>query len=52
MVKESEKNGKRYFICEECNFAYLDEELARKCQAYCNEHKSCNLEITKHAVQI
>ena len=52
MVKKIEKEGKKYFTCEECEFIYEDKELAEKCETWCKENHSCNLEITKHAVQI
>jgi len=38
------------FLCEECNLLYRNKELAEKCEAWCREKKSCNLEITSHAV--
>lgn len=41
----------RVFACPECGMSYKDAEWAKKCAAWCKEHKSCNLEITKHAVQ-
>lgn len=52
MVKKVIKQGKEYYICEICHFAYEDEEWAKKCEEYCKKYKSCNLDITKHAVQI
>lgn len=52
MVKEEIKDNKKYFICEECDFAYKEKEWAEKCEEYCKKYKSCNIEITKHAVQI
>ena len=52
IVKEIEKKGKKYYVCEECEFAYMDRETAQKCQDWCNEHHSCNIEITKNAVKI
>ncbi len=52
MVKEIKKEERTYYICEECEFAYENKEWAEKCQSYCNEHHSCSLEITKHAVKI
>ncbi|MBI2128873.1 hypothetical protein HYU07_01405 [Candidatus Woesearchaeota archaeon] len=51
MVKQEIKSDKELFICEECNFAYKDKKWAEKCQKWCKEHHSCNIEITKHAVQ-
>ena len=39
------------YQCEECGFKYVDKEWAEKCQAWCKEHKSCNLEIIEHAVK-
>lgn len=50
MVKQINKNKKTYYICTECNFAYKDKEIAAKCENWCREHHSCNLEITKQAV--
>ena len=51
MVKEKLKDGKAYFICEACGFAYLDTETTQRCEDWCNKHHSCNLEITKDAVK-
>ena len=50
MVKEITKDGKKHYVCESCNMAYLDRNLAQKCEDWCNKYKSCNLEIIKHAV--
>ena len=52
MVKEIGKNDKEYYKCGSCGFLYKGEEIAEKCQAWCDEHQSCSLEITKHAVEI
>ncbi len=40
-----------YWMCEECGLKYKDKNWAEKCEAWCKEHKSCNLEITKHAIK-
>jgi predicted ATP-dependent serine protease len=50
MVKEVEKKGKVLFICEECGLAYEQKEWAEKCQQWCRENQSCNLEIIRHSV--
>ena len=52
MVKEEIKNDRKYFMCKSCGFFYKEEKIAQKCEDFCNKHNSCNLEITKHAVQI
>ena len=52
MVKEIKKGGKVYYVCEECNLAYKDKVTAKKCEDFCRKYKSCNIEITKHAVKI
>jgi hypothetical protein len=44
-----EVNG--LYECEECHLFYEDAEWAKKCEQWCIEHKSCNLEITKHATK-
>lgn len=49
MVKEI-KGEARLYQCEECGLKYAEKETAEKCQAWCAEHKSCNLDIIKSAV--
>jgi hypothetical protein len=50
MVKEVKTKEDTLFQCEECGFKYREREMAEKCQAWCAEHKSCNLEIISNAV--
>ena len=50
MVKELKKENGELYQCEECGFNYDEKEWAEKCEAWCREYKSCNLEITSHAV--
>lgn len=38
------------YQCEECGFKYRERDMAEKCQAWCKEHQSCNLDIIKYAV--
>ena len=52
MVKTVSKPKGKYYFCEECNFAYSSKDIAAKCEKWCAEHHSCNLEITKHAVDL
>ncbi len=52
MVKIIENQDKKLYQCEECKLKYDSEEIAAKCQAWCREHKSCNLELIKYAVDI
>lgn len=51
MVKIIQKSDKTLYQCEECGLKYADKETAEKCQAWCSEHKSCNLDIIKYAVE-
>jgi hypothetical protein len=51
-MKIIEKESKSYYQCEECGHIYEREELANKCETWCKEHKSCNLEIVKESVNI
>lgn len=46
-----EKNASQLYQCEECGLWYSKEELAAKCEAWCAEYKSCNLDIIKFAVK-
>ena len=47
-----QKGGSTYHQCEECKLVYDKKAIAEQCEAWCKEHKSCNIEITKHAVQV
>ncbi len=50
--------NKEYYKCSECGMQYEDDstslitgkEWAEKCEAWCKEHHSCNLEIISHAI--
>ena len=44
------REGKEYYQCQECKLIYKDKKLAKKCEKWCKENKSCNLKITKYAV--
>ncbi len=50
MVGKTERKGKTLYLCEQCGFAYRERSWAEKCEAWCAKHKSCSIEITKHAV--
>ncbi len=39
------------YSCPICHFKYKDSQWAEKCEAWCKEHHTCNVEIIKHAVQ-
>ncbi|OGY47705.1 MAG: hypothetical protein A3J62_03935 [Candidatus Buchananbacteria bacterium RIFCSPHIGHO2_02_FULL_38_8] len=47
---KKEENLKIY-RCSECGLLYRQKEWAEKCQSWCLKYKSCNLEITKHAIK-
>jgi len=49
MVKVLIEENKKLYQCEECGFKYTEKEWAEKCEAWCKEHKSCNIDIIKHA---
>ncbi len=39
-----------YYQCDECKMNYRSLELAEKCEVWCKEHHTCNIEIVKYAV--
>jgi len=49
MVKIINQNERILYQCEECKLLYKEREIAEKCEAWCKEHKSCNLDIIKYA---
>ena len=44
-----EVDSKGLFVCGECKLKYLERAIAEKCEKWCSEHKSCNLEIIRKA---
>lgn len=34
--------------CDVCGYTYETREWVEKCEAWCTENKSCNLEIIAH----
>lgn len=36
--------------CPVCGLCYPTQEIADACKAWCDEHGTCNIEITKHAL--
>lgn len=51
MVKVINNQNKEIYQCEECGLKYESREIAEKCQTWCKEHKSCNLDIIKYAIK-
>lgn len=49
MVKILNKNNQNLYKCEECGFDYKDKEWAEKCEDWCREHHTCNIEIIKQS---
>ena len=39
------------YQCKECCLHYADLTVASKCEAWCGEHKSCNLELIAKAIE-
>lgn len=39
------------YRCSECGLGYKEKEIAEKCQAWCKEHKSCNLDLIEYAIK-
>jgi len=50
MIKEVIIRKMGYFKCGACGMLYNSKAFAKKCEAWCRKHKSCNLKITKHAI--
>lgn len=52
MTKKILKNNKVYHQCEECKLKFKERAWAEKCEKWCKENHSCNLEITKHSIKL
>ena len=49
-MKKSYYKNKVCFSCEMCGFLYEDEEDAKTCEDWCTKYHTCNLELTKKAM--
>lgn len=47
----SHKRDGELFTCPECGLHYNEKHWAEKCEKWCREHHSCNLEITSHSME-
>jgi len=48
----STRKKSQVFRCPKCGYSYKEKEWAKKCEAWCTIHKTCNLEINKHRVMV
>ncbi|MCL4392147.1 hypothetical protein M1413_02325 [Patescibacteria group bacterium] len=51
MEKAKMKSGNPPYQCPECGLHYKEKEWAEKCEEWCSEHQSCNLDIIQYAVE-
>ncbi len=47
-IGEKRNGNRKIYTCVECGFEYEKKRWAEKCQKWCKEKKSCNLDIIKH----
>ena len=52
MTDNLKADGKELYLCEACGFHYKEKTQAEKCDAWCKEHKTCSMEITKTSVEM
>ncbi len=48
ILNNKNMNEKKIYVCIVCGFEYEEKQWADKCEAWCREKKSCNLDIIKH----
>ena len=39
------------YFCNECGLEYFEKEWAIKCENWCKQNKTCNLEIITHSIK-
>lgn len=47
----TERSDQITYQCPECGLHYRDENVAKQCEKWCREYKSCNLKIIQSAVE-
>ncbi|MBI4160798.1 MAG: hypothetical protein HY506_02725 [Candidatus Yanofskybacteria bacterium] len=50
VMKIADKKERKPFQCPECGLNYKGRGWAEKCENWCREHKSCNIENTRHSL--
>ncbi len=48
-MKELNEDNQILYQCEECSLKYEEKEWAEKCENWCKENNSCNLDIIQHS---
>ncbi len=48
---DNNHNKEMLYKCPECGLHYESKDQTKKCEAWCKEHHSCNLEITSQAIE-
>lgn len=43
-------SSEKLYQCAECGLRYREREIAARCEKWCRAHKSCNIDVIKHAV--
>ncbi|MBR9704588.1 hypothetical protein GOV12_04195 [Candidatus Pacearchaeota archaeon] len=51
MVNDIQYLGKTHYYCEDCKLIYESKKWAMKCEEWCKDNKSCNIEITHHSLK-
>lgn len=51
MNREMVKKDNNFYTCKICQLSYKEKKWAERCDAWCRKNKSCNLEITRHAIK-
>ena len=52
MVNKIIIKDKKAHQCSECGFKYNEKKLAIECEKYCKNHRACNIEIAKYAINL
>ena len=45
------ETNKELYQCLECGLRYKEKVWSDKCEEWCKEHHSCNLEIIIHSIE-
>jgi len=51
MVLEVEYKEVDHHYCEDCELVYESRDWAERCEAWCRENDTCNIEITRHSIK-
>jgi len=50
-LRIDENTSPEYFLCFRCNLTYESQSLAKRCDTWCRDNDSCNVEVASQSLE-